>query len=225
MHIPKAVALYKEALQLTFPGLTISNDLSNRSADSTVSASTSWTIWYDNVTGENMRSSAADALLWAPDQQREKLTVLANHKVDKVIFSNNLTAVGVQFGAKPGSDVPGSLPGLYTVQATKEVILAAGALASASILERSGIGNAIILEAAGVQQLVDLPGVGCNLVDQPGTGSSALVTEQFQNDTGIIDSVNMFAPVISLANVEQIWPEGTHPFHMHCVPGSAAKLM
>lgn len=210
MRIPKAAALYKEALQLTFPGLTIGNDLSNRSADNTVSASTSWTIWYDNATGQNLRSSAADALLWAPNQQRETLTVLANHKVDKVIFSDNLTATGVVFGTTPGSDVPGSIPGLFTVHAAKEVILAAGALASASVLERSGVGNASILRAANARLLVDLPGVGCNLVDQPGTGASALVIDKFQNDTGIIDGLNLFGPEISLVNVEQIWPEGKY---------------
>lgn len=111
MRIPKAVALCKEALQLIFQGLTVSNDLSNRPADGTVSASTSWTIWYDEITGQNLRSSAADALLWASDQQCEQLTVLANHKVAKVTFlSDSLTASGVSFAIAPGrSDVPGSL--------------------------------------------------------------------------------------------------------------------
>lgn len=208
MHIPKAVSLYKEALQLTFPGLAISNDLSNRSSDNTVLASTSWTIWYDSVTGKNMRSSAADALFWAQNQQREKLTILANHKVNKVIFSESLAAKGVTFGVMPGSDVPGSSPGLHAVYAAKEVILSAGALASASVLERSGVGNTSVLLAAGVRPLVDLPGVGCNFVDQPGTGASALVAEQLQNDTSIIDGGNIFAPVISLVNIEQIWDGG-----------------
>lgn len=208
MRIPHAVELYKESLPMVFSGLTIGNDLSNRSLDGTVSASSSWTIWYDYSTGENRRSSAADGYLWASDQQRESLTVLTNHKVDKVLFSEDLTATSVTFGTKPGADVPGSQAGLQVVHAKKEVILAAGSLASAPVLERSGIGSSDVLAAAGIQQLVDLPGVGVNLVDQPGTSTSALVAEAYQNDTSLIDGRILFAPEISLVNVEQIWGTG-----------------
>lgn len=208
MRIPHAVGLYKESLPQVFPGLTIGNDLSNRSLDGTVSASSSWTIWHDYDTGENRRSSAADGYLWASDEQRESLTVLINHKVDKVLFSEDLTATSVTFGTKPGADVSGSQPGLHVVHANKEVILAAGSLASAPVLERSGIGSPEVLAAAGIQQLVDLPGVGVNLVDQPGTSTSALVAEAYQNDTSLIDGQILFAPEISLVNAEQIWGPG-----------------
>lgn len=205
MRIPRAVELYKESLPLVFPGLTIGNDLSNRSSDGTVSASSSWTIWHDYSTGENRRSSAADGYLWASDQQREGLTVLTNHKVDKVLFSDDLTASSVVFGIKPGVGVPGSKPGLHVVHANQEVILAAGSLATAPILERSGIGSPEILKEAGVRQLVELHGVGVNLVDQPGTSTAALVFDAYQNDTSLIDGRILFAPEISLVNVEQIW--------------------
>lgn len=208
MRIPRAVELYKESLPLVFPGLTIGNDLSNRSLDGTVSASSSWTIWHDYDTGENRRSSAADGYLWASDQQRDSLTVLTNHKVDRVLFTDDLTASSVVFGISPGTDVPGSQPGLHVVHANKEVILAAGSLATTPILERSGIGSSVVLEAAGIQQLVDLPGVGVNLVDQPGTGTSALVAEAYQNDTTLIDGRTLFAPEISLVNVGEIWAAG-----------------
>lgn len=208
MRIPRAVELYKESLPLTFHGLTIGNDLSNRSLDGTVSASSSWTIWHDYSTSENRRSSAADGYLWATDQQREGLTVLTNHKVDKVLFSDDITASSVVFGIKPGADVPGSHPGLHVVHANHEVILAAGSLATAPVLERSGIGSPDILKSAGVRQLVELPGVGVNLVDQPGTSTSALVSEAYQNDTSLIDGRILFAPEISLVNVDQIWGAG-----------------
>ena len=153
LRIPEGVKLYKETLPSVFSGLTVGTDLSNRT--SIVSASTSWTIWYDNTTGINYRSSAADALLWAPSQQRSTLTVLAEHKVAKVIFNCNLTATGVLFGTNTA--------GNWTVYASKEVILAAGSLASAPILERSGVGSSSVLKAAGIKQVVNLPGVGTNL--------------------------------------------------------------
>jgi len=47
------------------------------------------------------------------------------------------------------------------------VVLAAGAYASPAILARSGIGPADRLAAAGVDVIVDLPGVGENLIDHP----------------------------------------------------------
>jgi choline dehydrogenase len=47
------------------------------------------------------------------------------------------------------------------------VVLAAGAYASPAVLLRSGIGPADELRALGVDPVVDLPGVGRNLVDHP----------------------------------------------------------
>ena len=48
------------------------------------------------------------------------------------------------------------------------MILCAGAPFSAALLLRSGIGPAEDLRRVGVLRLVDLPGVGTGLVDQPG---------------------------------------------------------
>ena len=158
MRIPGSVALFKQALPLVFPGLVIGNDLSNRTLP-TVSASTSWTIWYDPVTQKNRRSSAADGLLWAQGQQRDCLTVLATHTVDRVLFEAT-KAIGVTFTRSKIANVTSGTSRVYT---KKGVILAAGSLASAPVLERSGIGRASILEKAGVKLLVDLPGVGSNL--------------------------------------------------------------
>jgi choline dehydrogenase len=49
--------------------------------------------------------------------------------------------------------------------AAREVILAAGAIGSPTLLQLSGIGPAAVLEEAGVRPLHDLPGVGANLQD------------------------------------------------------------
>ena len=51
------------------------------------------------------------------------------------------------------------------INARKEVILSAGTIQSAQLLELSGIGRKAVLEAAGVEQKVELPGVGENLQD------------------------------------------------------------
>ncbi|KAK3369924.1 GMC oxidoreductase [Podospora didyma] len=201
LRIPKAVALYKEALPLVFPGLAIGDDLSNRTAVS--SATSMYTIWHDPVTGKNRRSSAADGYLWPPSQQRATLTVLATHKVDRVLFGHDLTAAGVVFLPTNGSVPSSKGPRVY---ATKGVILSAGSLATSAILERSGVGDPGVLKAAGIKRLVDLPGVGAHLNDQPGTAAYALVSTAYQNDASIIDNRSLFAPEISLINVDELWP-------------------
>jgi choline dehydrogenase-like flavoprotein len=47
------------------------------------------------------------------------------------------------------------------------VVLAAGAYATPAILQRSGVGPAALLAALDIRVVVDLPGVGENLVDHP----------------------------------------------------------
>ncbi|KAH7092879.1 alcohol oxidase [Auriculariales sp. MPI-PUGE-AT-0066] len=198
MRIPGAQALYKAAIPNVFPGVEVSSDLSDRI--NTVSASTSWTIWYDAVANINRRSSAAFALLYAKSQQRDKLTVLTEHRVASVIFEkNSATAKGLRFGN------PAKGTQLYNVYARKEVILAAGALASAPILERSGVGAKSVHKKFGIKTVVDLPGVGSNLSDQPGTGTSALVNPVMMGNTSLIDGRNLFAPVITLPNLPQLF--------------------
>ncbi|KAM0751192.1 alcohol oxidase [Meredithblackwellia eburnea MCA 4105] len=194
MRIPDAQAIYKVAMSNTF-NISVSPDMSYRNGS--VLASCVWAIWYDTVAKLNKRSSAAWAFLYAKDQQRSTLTVLTSHIVGKVTFSGT-TATGIAFGKASGGT-------LYTVKARKEVILAAGSLGSPPILERSGIGAKAILDKFGITQLVDLPGVGLNLQDQPGTGLSALLDTANASNPLLVDNVNIFAPVITLANINQLF--------------------
>ncbi|KAJ7173724.1 hypothetical protein C8R46DRAFT_1083796 [Mycena filopes] len=197
MRIPEAQAIYKAAIALVF-GFPDSPDLSDRKGS--VSASTSWTIWWDPVAQITRRASAAYSLLYPHSQQHNTLTVLTEHKVAKVVFDKHkhTKATGLQFGATTGGS-------LYTVNAKYEVLLAAGSLATPPILERSGLGSKSVLKSAGITQLVDLPGVGLNLQDQPGTGLSALVQTANNTNGLLIDNRNIFAPVITLLNIQQLF--------------------
>lgn len=81
--------------------------------------------------------------------------------MEKILFktSSGLTiASGVTF-LKNGS--------FEFVKATKEVILAAGALHSPKILELSGIGGAPLLKSKGIEVIADNKGVGENFHDHP----------------------------------------------------------
>lgn len=53
----------------------------------------------------------------------------------------------------------------------REVILAAGAIISPSLLQVSGIGPASVLDELGVPVQIDLPGVGQNLQDHAMVGA------------------------------------------------------
>ena len=88
------------------------------------------------------------------------LHILANAAVTKIIFDSNLTATGVQFAKARGSPVT-------TINAKKEVLLAAGAIGSPHLLMHSGVGPKDVLTAAGVNVTLDLPGVGQHLQDHP----------------------------------------------------------
>ena len=67
-----------------------------------------------------------------------------------------------------------------------------------------------VLKKAGIKQVVDLPGVGSNLSDQPGTGASALVVGDIMGNSSLIDGRNLFAPFITLPNLVQLF--GTSEF-------------
>jgi choline dehydrogenase len=88
-----------------------------------------------------------------PARGRSNLVVRGDAQVDRVVLAGG-RAVGVEVGGE-------------TIEAG-EVILAAGAPYSPALLLRSGIGPADELRAVGVEPLVDLPGVGADLIDQPG---------------------------------------------------------
>lgn len=78
--------------------------------------------------------------------------------VSRVIFDGT-HATGVEYLPSDGGDVS-------TVSASKEVIVASGALHTPGVLQRSGIGAKAVLSSLGIEVISDLPGVGSNFQDQ-----------------------------------------------------------
>ena len=100
------------------------------------------------------RWSAADAFL-KPVRARANLHVVTGALVDRVVIEDG-RAVGLAY--RLGNEQ-------RIARASGEVLLAAGAIGSPAILERSGIGDATRLAAFGISLLVDRPEVGGNLQD------------------------------------------------------------
>ncbi len=106
------------------------------------------TIW------NGRRQSTAVAFL-RPAENRRNLTVITDCLVDTVSFEGRRAngVVIVHGGTR------------RRIAAKREVLLAAGAIGSPNILQRSGIGDPAELERAGVSLLHALPGVGGNVQD------------------------------------------------------------
>jgi choline dehydrogenase len=112
--------------------------------------------YYQVTQREGRRCSAAVAYLH-PAMERPNLTIETGVQVHRVIMTDG-RATGVT-GRRAGSDV--------TVEARREVILAAGAYNSPQLLMLSGIGPADQLTSLGLPVIVDHPFVGQNLQDHP----------------------------------------------------------
>jgi choline dehydrogenase len=103
-------------------------------------------------TRNGIRSSAAAGYLRAA-RRRSNLTVRTNATVQRILFRGR-AAVGVVYGAERTE-----------ARARREVILAAGAVRSPALLERSGVGGRQRLEALGIELVADRAEVGENLQD------------------------------------------------------------
>ena len=93
---------------------------------------------------------------------RTNWLTLVNHQVTKLLSSTDgtNTATGVQFEQADNSRQN------YQVYARKEVILAAGAINTPALLQRSGVGYPAIMNPLGIQTVINLPTVGKHLQEQ-----------------------------------------------------------
>ncbi|KAJ3874896.1 GMC oxidoreductase-domain-containing protein [Lentinula edodes] len=96
----------------------------------------------------------------------DNLTVLDNCLVKRIIINNTGRATGVEYIFNK-SVHPSSTDDILTVQAARLVVIAAGAMGSPLILERSGIGSKDVLEKANIPIIHELPGVGADYQDHP----------------------------------------------------------
>jgi choline dehydrogenase len=101
-----------------------------------------------------VRESTARAYL-QPAAKRSNLTVWTEAHVDRILFDDN-KATGLALSHRSKN---------LEIQASREIILSAGSIASPALLQRSGVGPKAVLTAADVPMVHELPGVGENLQD------------------------------------------------------------
>lgn len=106
------------------------------------------------VTPQGRRSSTARGYLDLA-KQRPNLTIVTHALTDRIVFSGK-RAVGVAYLHHDQAQ---------TANATREVLLCAGAIASPQILQRSGVGPGALLRELDIAIVHELPGVGANLQD------------------------------------------------------------
>lgn len=100
------------------------------------------------------RFSAVDGYL-RPVLGESNLSVITGARARKILFEGR-RAVGVQFDSSAGRQ---------ELRASREVLVASGAIESPKLLMLSGIGERALLSNHGIPLVRDLPGVGRNLQD------------------------------------------------------------
>ena len=107
--------------------------------------------------GGGERCSTYRAYL-APARGRANLRIQTHCLIERIVFHGR-RAAGVM------AETGGAAGGSAFYRARREVILAAGAIGSPALLQRSGVGPAALLKSLGLEVVLDAPGAGAGLQD------------------------------------------------------------
>ncbi|KAF9004050.1 hypothetical protein BDQ17DRAFT_1325916 [Cyathus striatus] len=119
-----------------------------------------WARYIDLQSGT--RSDTAEGYIYNL-RNTNNLKILDRSRVVRIIFEGT-RAVGVEYVGDVIGDETGRSQS-FVVQASRLVVVSAGAFGSPAILERSGIGAQAVLEQNSIPVVVNLPGVGQNYMD------------------------------------------------------------
>lgn len=100
--------------------------------------------------------ASADRAYLRPYLHRPNLVVFDQTLGERIVFDSSKRAVGVDVTAGNSS---------FTLNATREVIVAGGVFQSPQLLQLSGVGDAALLQKHDIPVVADRPGVGQNLQD------------------------------------------------------------
>jgi choline dehydrogenase-like flavoprotein len=119
-----------------------------------------------NETGPTRADGARS--FYFPVASRPNLHVFLNTTAARIIWDDEHSATSDVLAS--GVEVIDAGNVTKIIGATKEVIVATGAIRSPAFLEHSGLGNPAILEPLGIKTVNPLHSVGSNLPDQPQNG-------------------------------------------------------
>ncbi len=183
--------------------------------------------FYQFMNRRGRRSSAAYAFL-APLERDPKLTIRLLSRARRIVIENG-RAVGVVYRDAKGQD--------HTVYADGEIIVASGSLVTPQLLMLSGVGPAAHIKEHGLDCLVDLPGVGSNLIDHPEVPMAATLNGRYgyykQSEgwrmlrSGLQFKLFGSGPILSAgveagAFVDPADPQGVPKIQAFCVPAMYA---
>ena len=139
-----------------------------------------------------------------------KLTVLSRATAVKVIIENG-TAVGVRYFFQDNPD------DVREVFARKKVILSAGTIATAQLMQLSGIGPAALLTSLGIEVVLNNPHVGQHIDNHYGPNAAIRQAP----DAPFALRVDQFYTDISGNNIPQP-PDGVRRAQVYVLPFNAA---
>jgi choline dehydrogenase len=161
---------------------------------------------------DGIRQSAADGYL-RPVLDRPNLSVLTDALAHRLIMASD-RCIGVEYSV--GTEVRRAYP-------QRETILSAGAIGSAQLLLRSGIGPAEHLRAVGIDTVADLPGVGANLHDHPHAGviyTAAQPIPPGQNTHTALVAAVRTTPDLAAPDIQLLFTD--LPYHPPSIAGPAS---
>lgn len=144
---------------------------------------------------DSTRSSSTQYIYQAVNQSMTNLKVYTQTLAKRIVFDSSAKATGVMVS---------SLGVSYTIHASKEVIVSAGAFQSPQLLMVSGVGPKATLNQFNIPVVSDLPGVGQNMWDHIFFGPS------YQVNVDTLSRV-IHDPVVLTAALVNYATNGTGP--------------
>lgn len=159
------------------------------------------------------RAYSASAYYSEDVAKRPNLHVITDVLAQRLILEtagDDAIATGVEFlNSKTGTT--------HTIHATKEVIVACGAIKTPQLLELSGIGSKAHLAAHGIQVIIENPCVGENLQDHPlASISYEIADDQVSGD--VMRDPSLVAAVMKLYQETQAGPLSGTPLSFAYTP-------
>jgi 5-(hydroxymethyl)furfural/furfural oxidase len=125
------------------------------------------------VSDKGRRVPTSIAYLTPAVRQRLNLKIITDHLAEKILFEGKRAA---------GAVIAPAAGGTSQILRAQEIVLSAGAIHSAALLMRSGIGPGETLQKLGIDLVAERRGVGQNLMEHPSTAVSTYLPKMSRLD-------------------------------------------